>query len=49
MADADTKKIHYIGRPCEKDSIAHNSETAAPKMIPHSAAERLVIHRASDF
>jgi len=46
MADADTEKIHYIEQPCEKNSIAHDSETAALKTIPHSAAEKLAIHRA---
>jgi hypothetical protein len=44
MADADTEKIHYIGRP--QNSIAHKSETAAQKMIPQSAAEKLAIHQA---
>src|SRR6266567_2464445 len=46
MADADAEKIHYIGRPCETNSIAHNTETSMLKTIPHSAVEKLVIHQA---
>src|SRR5215831_3288174 len=47
MADADTEKMHCVGRPWEKNSIIHDTKTAASKTIGQRAAEKLAIHRYS--